>query len=98
MAEEEMEAEHRAEMPGRKLSWFERKTGFKLRHVLAATAGVVLLGLYIGNLFFGDASYAVLRHLNTYEAQLRSEILRLKKENARLQKEYFELKELAPQE
>ncbi len=83
--------------PGEELpSWCERHCGFKAWKLLTALAGVVAVAFYIGNLLFGNASLEVLMQLESYETNLKSEIARLKKENAALQKEYFELKELEP--
>ncbi len=59
---------------------------------------IVLLAIYVGNLLFGTNSVEVLYNLNVQEKSLRRKIEFYKKENARLQKEYFELKELEPQE
>lgn len=77
-------------------SWCLESFNFKCRHILAALVGVVVSGLYIGTLLFGDASLEVLLRLQTYENDLEQNIQRLKQENARLQKNYFELKELEP--
>ncbi|WP_345985702.1 hypothetical protein WCX49_00905 [Sulfurimonas sp. HSL-1656] len=76
----------------------ERYLGFKTKHFLLALAGVVLGAFYLSNLLFGNASLEVLLQLENYEGHLASEIARLKQENATLQKEYFELKELEPSE
>ena len=59
---------------------------------------IVLLAIYIGNLLFGTNSIEVLYNLNVQEKTLKRKIEFYKKENARLQKEYFELKELEPKE
>lgn len=56
---------------------------------------VLILGVYIGILFYGTNSLEVLFGLQDYEHYLQSEITRLKNENAELQKEYFELKEIS---
>jgi cell division protein FtsB len=50
------------------------------------------------NLLFGDNSLQVYSSLKHKKEYLRREILRLQKENAYLQKEYFELKNLEPEE
>ncbi len=61
-------------------------------------AGLVLgVGIYIGILMFGTNSLEVLFELQDYEEYLNTEIVRLKNENANLQKEYFELKEISAQ-
>ncbi len=62
--------------------------------------GILLVGLavYVGLLLFGTNSVEVLYNLNIQEKSLQRKIEFLKKENARLQKKYFELKELEPQQ
>ncbi len=57
---------------------------------------LVLLAIYIGILLFGTNSVEVLYKLNVQEKTLQRKIKFLKNENARLQKRYFELKELEP--
>ncbi|BCD68788.1 hypothetical protein [Nitratiruptor sp. YY09-18] len=59
---------------------------------------LVVLAVYIGLLLFGVNSVEVLYQLNVQEKNLQRNIEYLKKENARLQKEYFELKELEPKQ
>ncbi len=66
-----------------------------LKFVMAA--GVVLaVGIYMGFIFFGDNSLSVLLDLEEHQNYLSEDIERLKAENAALQKQYFELKELDP--
>lgn len=59
---------------------------------------VILLAIYIGNIFFGTNSLEVQLNLSEYKSELEARIDELQKDNARLQKEYFELKQLEPQE
>lgn len=59
---------------------------------------VVIAGVYIGNLLFGNHSVEALIQLQEYEIGLKTKVKTLKEENALMQKEYFELKELTPQE
>ncbi|MRI59177.1 MAG: hypothetical protein C6H99_06715 [Epsilonproteobacteria bacterium] len=59
---------------------------------------IVVLAVYIGNLLFGVNSLEVLYNLGVQEKTLKRKIEFYKRENARLQKEYFELKELEPKE
>jgi hypothetical protein len=56
---------------------------------------VIFLGVYLGILLYGTSSLEVLFGLQEYENYLSSEITRLKAENAQLQREYFELKEIS---
>ena len=58
---------------------------------------VLSLGVYIGVLLYGTNSLEVLFGLEEYENYLQSEVYRLKHENAELQREYFELKEISAQ-
>ena len=58
---------------------------------------VLALGVYLGVLFYGTNSLEVLFGLDDYETYLHSEIGKLKAENAELQREYFELKEISAQ-
>jgi len=58
---------------------------------------VILLGVYLGVLLYGTSSLEVLFNLQEYESYLSNEITRLKSENAQLQREYFELKEISAQ-
>jgi len=58
---------------------------------------VVALGVYLGVLLYGTSSLEILFGLQDYESYLHSEISTLKIENAELQREYFELKEISAQ-
>lgn len=57
---------------------------------------VVFSGIYIGIILFGENSLQVLFNLEEYENFLKEEVVKLKAENASLQKELFELNELDP--
>ncbi|WP_457746386.1 hypothetical protein [Sulfurimonas sp.] len=58
---------------------------------------VTLLGIYLGVLLYGTNSLEVLFNLSEYESYLQDEVVKLKEENAELQREYFELKEISAQ-
>jgi len=58
---------------------------------------VILLGIYLGVILYGTNSLEVLFNLSDYEDYLQTEIVKLKQENAELQREYFELKEISAQ-
>jgi len=58
---------------------------------------IILLGVYIGILLYGTNSLEVLFGLQEYEHYLHNEVEQLKAENAELQREYFELKEISAQ-
>jgi cell division protein FtsB len=63
--------------------------------VIALTATVIILfGIYLGILVYGDNSLTVLSDLKQSKRSLLEEANELKNENQRLQKEFFELKQL----
>lgn len=64
--------------------------------ILGLVAIVVGFGLYIGDVLFGKSSLDVLLNLQADKDTLISKIKSLKEENAVLQKEYFELRQLDP--
>ncbi len=72
----------------------ERYLGLSWTKFLFLVLLVMAIGIYIGILLFGDNSLEVLLKLESYEDHLKDEVIRLKQENAVLQKEFFELKEL----
>ena len=61
-----------------------------------ASLGVIGFGIYMGDLFFGKSSLDVLLGLQTDKEQLERRVIELKHENAALQKEFFELRQLDP--
>lgn len=74
-----------------------KKGGFyKLLPFLSLVLLICLLGVYFGNLLFGNNSLTVLLDIKDKESQMREEVNRLMHENANLQKELFELKGLEP--
>lgn len=64
--------------------------------ILGLVAIVVGFGLYIGDVLFGKSSLDVLLNLQADKDTLIAKIKSLKDENAVLQKEYFELRQLDP--
>lgn len=66
--------------------------------VVFSILATVMLSTHVANILFGDNSLEVYNSLKSKKAYLESEIKRLQKENAYLQKEYFELKNLEPEE
>jgi len=75
----------------------QRYLGLSWMRFISLVFAVLLLGVYLGVLFYGTNSLEVLFGLDDYEVYLHSEIGRLKTENAELQREYFELKEISAQ-
>lgn len=69
--------------------------GLSLTKFLILLMVVLASGVYIGILLYGTNSLEVLLGLQDYEEYLQSEISRLRTQNAELQKEYFELKEIS---
>ena len=65
--------------------------------VLLSLVLTVYLSYHATNVLFGDNSLQVYNSLKYKKEYLEDEILRLQKENAHLQKEYFELKNLEPE-
>ncbi len=64
--------------------------------ILALVAVVSGFGIYVGDMLFGKSSLDVLLNLQTVEKSLQMRVDSLRNENAILQKEYFELKDLDP--
>lgn len=58
----------------------------------------IIFATYISNLLYGKNSYTVYSNLIDKKNQLQSDIKRLQLENANLQKQYLELKNLEPEE
>jgi len=72
-------------------SLFGKKFDFRIIIVILAA---FLIGVYIINLMFGQRSFSQMLELQTTKKVLKQRVEYLKKENQRLQKQYFELKEL----
>jgi len=66
--------------------------------VILSLLTTIFLSYHSVNILFGDNSLQVYNSLEYKKEYLEGEILRLQKENAYLQKEYFELKNLEPEE
>ena len=73
----------------------QKYLGLSLTKFLILLIIVLATGVYIGILLYGTNSLEVLLGLQDYEEYLQSEIDRLRTQNAELQKEYFELKEIS---
>ncbi len=71
---------------------------FSLKTFLVTTIGILLFGIYVGVLMYGENSLTVLNQLKEKKQSLIQEEKALKVENQRLQKVYFELKQLEPKE
>jgi len=75
-------------------SFSERRFGLSTSKFFLVSGLIAGMLFYFGVLIFGNNSILVLFHLEEYQNFLIDDIERLKKENAALQKQYFELKEL----
>lgn len=71
---------------------------FSLKTFLVTTIGILLFGIYVGVLMYGENSLTVLNQLKEKKQSLVREERAFKVENQRLQKVYFELKQLEPKE
>jgi len=78
-------------------SFTQKHLGLSLKKFTILFVIVILLGVYLGVLLYGTSSLDVLFGLQEYENYLANEVVRLKNENAQLQREYFELKEISAQ-
>ena len=71
---------------------------FSLKTFLVTIIGILLFGIYVGVLMYGENSLTVLNQLKEKKRNLIQDERALKVENQRLQKVYFELKQLEPKE
>ena len=71
--------------------------GLSVAKFLILLLMVLAFGIYIGLILYGTNSLEILFGLEEYERYLQDEVYRLKHENAELQREYFELKEISAQ-
>ncbi len=76
----------------------EAIAGLSLKAVLITAIGILLFGIYVGILIYGENSLTVLNGLKEKKEMLKQEEKHLKAENQKLQKELFELKQLEPKE
>jgi len=76
-------------------SFTQKYFGLSLSKFLFFVCIVLFFGVYIGLILYGTNSVEVLFELQDYQNYLDGEIKTLKTENAGLQKEYFELKEIS---
>ncbi len=68
--------------------------GLSARVFVVTALVMILFGVYVGALMYGENSLSVLNQLKQQKKDLLAEASRLKSENQRLQKEFFELKQL----
>lgn len=65
--------------------------------IISIFATIIFASYIAGLLFSGKNTFETYENLKTKKVQLEQEIKRLQNENANLQKEYFELKNLEPE-
>jgi len=75
----------------------ETLAGLSAKTLLLALVGILVFGIYIGVLIKGENSLTVLNHLKENKQALLLKGKSLKQENQKLQKEFFELKQLEPE-
>ena len=73
----------------------QRYLGLSLKKFFILFFMVLAFGIHLGVIMYGTNSLEVLFNLQDYEQYLNNETLRLKNENADLQKEYFELRDIS---
>lgn len=66
--------------------------------IIISVSFTIFLAAHVHDLYFGKNSYEVYDKLKDRKENLEKDIRRLQLENAHLQKEYFELKNLEPEE
>jgi hypothetical protein len=78
----------------------ERETlaGISLKAFLLTLLALLMFGIYIGIVFYGENSLTVLQELKQKQETLQKTKNRLMRQNRMLQKRYFELKQLEPKE
>ncbi|MCD6653842.1 MAG: hypothetical protein LT067_03610 [Sulfurovum sp.] len=76
----------------------EELAGLSVKTLLITMVGILLFGVYLGILIYGENSLTVLNSLKEKKQGLIAEAKNMKAENQKLQKEYFELKQLEPKE
>ena len=85
-------------MLAKKIQRSEGILGLSIRVIISTSTVIILFGIYLGILVYGEESLTVLRDLKQEKRDLLAEAKQLKSENQRLQKESFELKQLQPGE
>ena len=68
----------------------EQILGLSIKVFIATAIVVVLFGVYISNLIYGNNSLRIVTNLKEERKYLQEEIVVLKKENALLHKRYLE--------
>jgi len=69
---------------------FEQIFGLSLKIFIVTATIVIIVGVYVANLIYGNSSLQRLQYLQREKASLEYEIETLKKDNAKLHKQYLE--------
>ena len=69
---------------------FEQIFGLSLKIFIVTATIVIMVGVYVANLIYGDNSLYRLQYLQKERDNLKHEIYSLKQENAKLHKQYLE--------
>jgi len=85
-------------VPNEKIKRGEKSSRLSLKLLLISILTLLLLSTYLGIILFGKNSLTVLRELRENKKSLTQEAIELKSSNQKLQKEFFELKNLEPKE
>ena len=72
--------------------------GISYKRLFWLVAGVISLGVYLGFLLFGENSLAQYIKLQQQQEYYKQRVIELQEYNSKLQKDYFELKEVQPKE
>ncbi len=73
-----------------------KRSKISLKTKLIIILLILLLSTYTGIILFGKNSFVILTQLREEKKSLTQEAIRLKNSNQKLQKEFFELKNLEP--
>jgi cell division protein FtsB len=69
---------------------FEEIFGLSLKIFIITATIVIVIGVYVANLIYGNSSLQRLQYLQREKASLKYEIESLKQSNAKLHKQYLE--------
>lgn len=85
-------------MPEAEIKKIQKSSRLSLKLILISILTLLLLSTYLGIILFGKNSLTVLMQLKDEKKSLTQEAVELKSSNQKLQKEFFELKNLEPKE
>ena len=85
-------------MPQAEIKKIQKSSRLSLKLILISILTLLLLSTYLGIILFGKNSLTVLMQLKDEKKSLTQEAVELKSSNQKLQKEFFELKNLEPKE